>query len=181
MYADLHYTLNPEIIKTLKINYLLINNTYLSQLPAKRQKDLQDKNFFTPVFISNDQKTFILKVEENFLSEGINFEGTFSQLDEIAPAKGTFCLDFPPNITDSTYRILRLIFHRRQMYCDHGGGFYNARLDISLDYSYYDENLTKFDYLVLGKDTKPETVCSCHTELLWEGLSNGIRLWKTRY
>lgn len=181
IYADLHYTLNPEIIKTLKINYLLITEVYLSQLPTERKNDLENKEFFTPVFISDDQKTKIIKIKEKYISEGTNFEGTFNQLDKIAPSTGTYCLDFPPNITDSTYRILRLIFHKRQMYCDHGGAFYNARLDISLDYSYYDENLTKFDYLVLGKNTDPETICNCHTELLWEGLGNNVRFWKTRY
>lgn len=174
-YADLHFTSNPDVIKELKIDYILLRKPYIDQLPKTRQQDLNNVSFFMPVY--KDENTIIVQVNPKFLSEGEIFPGTFSELDKIAPSEGTFCLDFPPNISANTYRILRLIFHNRKMYCDHGGAFYNARLDVEINT--FGETLSRYDYLVLGKDVDPKTFCDCKTELIWSGLGNDIKFWKT--
>lgn len=174
-YADLHYTLNPSIISTLKIDYILINNVYFSQLPKQRQQDLLNMDFFVPVFSSNN--FIILYIKPKFLVEAKNFKGTYNELDQIAPLKGAYCLDYPPNISEHTYRILKLLLYNRKTYCDHGGAFYNARIDISLNPSL--ENPDKYDFLVLGTNIDPQSFCHCQATLLWEGLGNNLKLWKT--
>ena len=179
LYADLHYTLNPQAIKTLKIDYLLITSTYIAQLPKERQEDFLNADFFTPIFTSSDKSTIILEVNPKFLAEGKNFEGTFTQLEQIAPIDGTYCLDYPPNISENTYRILRLLLYNRRTYCDKGGAFYNARVDIDLNPAV--DKPDQYDYFVLGKDVDPQTICNCQTKLLWTGLGNGVKFWKAQY
>ena len=178
-YADLHYTLNPQAIKVLKIDYILTTNSYFAQLPKDRQHDLSNKDYFNPIFTSSDKSTIILEVKSKFLLEGKNFEGTFTQLDQIAPQNGAYCIDYPPNISENVYRILRLLLYDRRHYCNKGGAFYNARLDITLDFPR--DNPDQYDYLVLGKDVDPQTICHCQTKLLWTGLGNGVKFWQTQY
>lgn len=178
-YSDLYYTLNPEIIKELKINYLLISGPYFSQLPKNRQQDFTNNDFFKPVFTLNDNSIIILEVKHRYFSEGKDLDGTFNQLGKIAPRIGTYCLDYPPNITENVYRILKLLLYDRRTYCDHGGAFYNARVDVELNPR--TDNPAKYDYLVLGKDVDPETICHCQAELIWEGMGNGVRFWRTKY
>lgn len=179
MYSDLHYTLNPQALKALKIDYILITNPYFSQLPKERQQDVQDMDFFTPIFTSADNSIIILQVNPKYLSEGKNIDGTFTQLDQIAPQDGTYCVDYPPNISASVYRILRLLLHNRQYYCDKGGAFYNARIDVQLHT--FAGKLDQYDFLVLGKDVDPKTICNCQAKLLWTGLGNGVKFWQTQY
>lgn len=177
-YADLHYSLNPQALKTLKIDYILITNSYFQQLPKERQKDMQDRDFFSLIFTSANNSIIILEIKPKFLSEGKNFEGTFTQLDQIAPQNGTYCVDYPPNISEHVYRILRLLLHNRKYYCDKGGAFYNARIDVELHT--FAGKLDRYDYLVLGKDVDPKTICNCSAKLLWEGLGNGVKFWQTQ-
>lgn len=178
-YADLHYSLNPQAIKLLKIDYILVTNSYTSQLPKERQQDLLNRDFFTPILTTNDNSIIILQVNPKFLSEGKDFEGTFTQLDQIAPQDGTYCVDYPPNISENVYRILRLLLHNRNYYCDKGGAFYNARIDVQLHT--FAGKLGKYDYLVLGKDVDPKTICNCQAKLLWTGLGNDVKFWQTQY
>ncbi|MEK7616898.1 MAG: hypothetical protein AAB414_02500 [Patescibacteria group bacterium] len=178
-YADLHYTLNSQALKALKIDYILISNSYLSQLPKERQQDLQDTDFFTPIFTSDDRSVIILEIKPKFLSEGENFKGTFAELDQIAPQDGSYCIDYPPNISAHTYRILRLLLYNRRHYCSKGGAFYNARIDVTLDFPR--DHPDRYEFLVLGKDVDPKIICNCQAKLLWEGLGNGVKLWQTRY
>lgn len=178
-YADLHYTLNPQALKALKIDYILISNSYFQQLPKERQRDVLNRDFFTPILTSSDNSIIILEVKPKFLSEGKNFEGTFAQLDQIAPLEGAYCIDYPPNISENVYRILRLLVANRKSYCNMGGAFYNARIDVALNYSL--DHPDRYDYLVLGKDVDPQTICHCQTKLLWTGLGNGVKFWQTQY
>lgn len=179
LYADLHYTLNPEALKKLKIDYILITNLYITQLPKERQPDLLNRDFFSPIFTPADNSIIILEVKPKYLSEGKNFEATFTQLEQIAPLEGTYCVDYPPNISENVYRILRLLLHNRNYYCDKGGAFYNARIDVQLHT--FAEKLDHYDYLVLGKDVDPRTICNCQAKLLWSGLGNGVKFWQTQY
>ena len=157
----------------------MITNPYIAQLPKERLQDLLNKDFFTSVFISSDKSMIILEVKPKFLSEGKNFDGTFAQLEQIAPKDGTYCIDYPPNITENVYRILRLLLYDRRHYCNKGGAFYNARIDITLDFPR--DNPDQYDFLVLGKDVDPKTICNCQTKLLWTGLGNGVKFWQTQY
>ncbi len=175
-YADLHYTLNPSLISVLKIDYILINDTYFSQLPKQRQKDLLNTDFFVPVFNSNN--LIILSIKPKFLTEGEDLKGTYTELGQVAPLTGTYCLDYPPNISEHTYRILKLLLYNRKTYCDHGGAFYNARIDISLNPSL--EKPDRYDFLILGADVNPQDFCHCQATILWEGQGNNLRLWKTQ-
>lgn len=178
-YADLHYTLNPQAFKALGIDYILITNPYFQQLPKKRQQDVLNRDFFSPIFTSDDNSVIVLEVKSKFLSEGENFEGTFAQLDQIAPQDGAYCIDYPPNISENVYRILRLLVANRKNYCNGGGAFYNARIDVYLNPPM--EKVNRFDYLLLGKDVDPKTICNCQAKLLWKGLGNGVKFWQTQY
>lgn len=178
-YSDLHFTLNPQSISDLKIDYLLLKNPYIAQLQKERLTDLSNKEFFTPIFISENKDAVILKVNSAYLTQGENYNGTYAEFDKIAPQTGTYCVDYPPNISANTYRILRLILHNRNYYCDKGGAFYNARIDVGLHT--FSGKLDQYDYLVLGKDVDPKDVCNCNAKLLWEGLGNGVKFWKTSY
>lgn len=178
-YADLHYTLNPQALKALKIDYILITNTYVQQLPKERQQDVLNRDFFAPIFTSSDNNIIILEVKHKFLSEGKNFEGTFAQLEQIAPLDGAYCIDYPPNISENVYRILRLLVANRRSYCNLGGAFYNARIDVTLNY--FLDHPDRYNYLILGKGVDPQTICHCQAKLLWTGLGNGVKLWQTQY
>lgn len=176
-YTDLHYTLNPESVKSLKADYILITSLYFEQLPKKRQEDILNREFFTPIFTSGDNSIIILEVKPKFLAEGENFGGTFTELEQIAPLTGAYCIDYPPNITEHVYRILRFLLYNRKISCNNGGAFYNARIDIDLNFRNENE---RYDYLVLGKDTDPQTICHCQAKLLWTGFGNDVKFWQTQ-
>lgn len=177
-YADFYYTLNPQIFKLLRVNYILTSNQYRSSLPQKRQIDLTNPDFFKPVFTNLGTDIIIYEMQENFLTEGKNLEGTFTQLAGIAPLDGTYYIDYPPNISENVFRALRLLLYNRNVYCNRQGGFYNQRIDIEIDKC--NEGAQKYDYLVLGDTVNPETICHCKTTLIWAGLGNGVKFWKTQ-
>ena len=108
-----------------------------------------------------------------------DLDGTFTQLVRTAPLGGTYYLDYPPNITENVFRILRLLFYNRNLYCDRGGAFYNSRIDIDIDNC--KENATIYNYLLLGNAQDPQTICNgCKAILLWQGLGNGVKFWEVK-
>lgn len=177
LYADAYFTLNPDILRTLKINYLIIGNNYLPQLAVSRRQDLVNKRYFQPVFIDSTRKETIFKVSSEYLNEGQNLGGTLSELEQIAPKKGTFYIEYVPNISENMFRALRVLLYDRDVYHPVGAAFYNGSIDIQL--IVHNTLLETYDYLVLGATTNPETICHCDAKLLWTGFGNGIKLWKT--
>lgn len=177
LYSDAYFTLNPEILKTLKINYLIIGDDYLPQLAASRKEDLGNKRYFQPVFTDSIDKETIFKVTSEYLNESKNIGGTFSELEKIAPKKGTFYIEYTPNISENMFRALRVLLHDRDVYHPIGAAFYNGSIDVQL--ITHKTLLENYDYLILGAETDPKTICHCATKLLWIGIGTDIKLWKT--
>lgn len=187
-YADLYLTLNPQSIKKLGIDYIAVNNIYLSNLDKSRLVDLSNIDFFKPLYSSYIDNIVIYKIQDRYLIDGQNLDGTFEQLQEIAPKTGSYYIDYPPNITENIFRALRLLLNDKEIYYNPAGAFYNQRIDIDLKdvRSYTKEKIDeeylkkqKYDYLLLGTSINPETICKCQARLIWNGLGNGIRLWTT--
>ncbi len=176
-YADAYFTLNPDVLQTLKINYLIIGSNYLPQLAIQRKQDLLNTRYFQPVFIDDENKQTIFKVTNEYLYEAKNLEGTLSELEQIAPKKGTFYLEYTPNIPENMFRAVRLLLYDRDVYHPIGAAFYNGSIDVKL--IYHKTLLNNYDYLILGAATDPKTICHCEAKLLWSGFGNNIKLWKT--
>lgn len=178
LYADAYFTLNPAVLRTLKINYLIIGNNYLPQLAVSRRQDLVNKRYFQPVFIDSSRGETIYEVTPEYLNESQNLGGTLTELEQIAPKEGTFYIEYVPNIPENMFRALRLLLYDRNVYNPIGAAFYNGSIDIQL--IVHNTLLDNYDYLVLGATTDPKTVCHCEAKLLWSGFGNGIKLWKTQ-
>lgn len=177
LYADAYYTLNPNTFKTLKLDYLIISDIYLSQLTVQRRNDLMNTSYFQPVFVDPLHQEKILKITPKYLEEGKNLNGTLSQLAEIAPKKGTYFIEYTPNIPENMFRALRVLLYDRDVYHLIGAAFYNGIIDVEI--KLHDRFLDNYDYLILGAATDPKTICRCEAKLLWTGLGNSIKLWKT--
>lgn len=177
-FFDIFYTLNPSTLKLLKVKYLVLGNQYLSQLPKERIADLNNNLFFHPILSSDMRDLTILKIQSNYFEKGSNFRGTFTELSQIAPFEASYYIEDPPVIGESMYRATRLVLADRKLYYRKSVAFYNYQIDVTL--KYYGESAAYYDYLILGKNTDPETICLCQTELVWSGLGNSIRLWKTK-
>ncbi len=176
-YADLYYTLNPSFLKILKVNYLIINNVYLTSLTDKRRVDVLNTEYFQPRFLSDDGTEGVFQVTEKYLREAKNLGGTLEEFNEIAPKTGTFFIDYRTSIPEHMFRTLRLILNDREVYHTPTAAFYNGRIDV--DYFLRKDLPDYYDYLVLGQNADPRNFCNCNARLIWSGTGNGINLWKT--
>lgn len=177
IYLDVFYTLNPEFLKILKLDYIVVSDQYLSQLPEDRIKDLSNTDFFQITFQDPLNNLAILKVTPNYLSSDKNYKGTIYELTKIAPQIGSYFIEDAPNIQENIYRALRLSLNDREMHYNFHAAFYNFQVDIDL--KYYGEPNGDYDYLILGDKTDPKSLCKCNTKLLWQGLGNGVKVWQT--
>lgn len=176
-FFDIFYTLNPSLLKLLKLKYIIVSNEFVSQLPEERVADLKNKLFFEPISSPEANGLTILKIKDEFFDKGKEFEGTFTQLQKIAPLEGSYFIEDPPKIEESMYRSTRLILADRKLYFNKSVAFYNYQIDVTL--KFYGEKADHYDYLILGKNTDPKSICQCNTELFWTGLGDNIKLWKT--
>lgn len=177
LYIDAYLTLNPSTLRSLKIDYLIIGNDYLLQLTASRRQDLVNKRYFQPVFTDPSGGEIIYKVTPEYLNESQNIGGTLSELEQIAPKKGTFYIEYVPNIPEHMFRALRVLLFDRDVYHPIGAAFYNGSIDVEL--IQHETLIENYDYLILGAATDPKTICNCEAKLIWSGFGNGIKLWKT--
>src|SRR3989344_2085639 len=181
-YSDVFYTLNPELVKLLRLDFIVISDQYLSILPSKRVADLKNQNFFQPTFTDWTNNYTVLRILPKYLKEGENLNGTFYQLVQIAPVEGKYFVEEVPIIPEDMHRAVRLALYQREVYerekfFPFSDAFYNFVIDV--DMKYYGVYRGKFDYLILSSKTDPKTICNCATKLLWEGVGNGIKLWET--
>ena len=187
-FFDFYYTLNPETFKILGVDYIITSREYRTNLPKIRQNDLQNPYYFKPMHQFSGYILFgypfeipsniiIYQVLNKYLIEAQNLEGTFSELNRIAPLEGKYYIDYPPNITENIFRALRLLLIDRQLYSKPGGAFYNGLIDV--EPKQYGKFSDWYNYLVLGETVDPKTICSCEAKLIWSGLGNGVKLWKT--
>jgi len=176
VYADLFYTLNPKTVKELKLDFIVVGQRYKETLPLERQKDLDNERYFNIVHIFPGGEV-ILKPTEQYFDKGSTMVGTFDELLKIAPRQGKYYIDYPPNITENIYRLLRLLLSEREIYYNKAGSFYNSRIDVSS--VYYGDYQGPYDFLVIGTSVDPKSICNCSPTLLWQGYKNGVALWQT--
>ena len=176
-YNDIFFTLNPSLLKQLKVKYIIVNDTYISQLPKQRVPDLSNSSFFKPIHKSTTSNNIvILEILDDYFTYGKDLGGTLAELSQIAPKIGSYYLEGYPEIHEDIYRSTRVaLIDRKVYYPGSNGSFYNFQIDVDL--TYYGEK-DDYDYLVLGEKTDPQKICTCKTELMWSGVGNGINLWK---
>lgn len=176
-YADLFYTLNPQILKSLGVRYLILSEDYLKHLPENRKKDILNPDFFHTVFTDDYKKEIIVEVTTDYLSKAQNLGGTFEELNTITPKNGAYYLD-QKSLTENKnlYRTAEMTLVDREIYGAYD--WFNARIDFDLPY--HEPTHDHYDYLVLGEGTDPKIFCNCNNPILiWNGLGNNINLWKT--
>lgn len=176
LYADAYFTLDPAILRELKISYLIIGKNYLPQLTQKRKQDLDNKDYFQVVFQSPNKEETIYKITSKYLAEANNIGGTLTELAQIAPKSGTYYIDSVPLIPERMFAALILSLADRDLYYTKGA-WYDARFNANLKVNPY--LLGRYDFLLLSDKTPPEAICSCQAKLMWSGTGNGIKLWKT--
>ncbi|MBI3103875.1 hypothetical protein HYZ05_02960 [Candidatus Daviesbacteria bacterium] len=167
-YVDLYYTLNPGILKNLKVEYLMINNFYYSSLPNLRKQDLLNPDYFQKVY--SDPTETILKVLPSYIENSQTLSGTLEELARIAPSDGSIYID-----QDSIefYRAMVMTLRERDIYGAHN---YWSRIEGKIPIL---GNLDHYDYLILRQGKDPKSICNCDPEVIWEGFGNGLKLWST--
>lgn len=164
---DLIYTLNPEAIKKLKVDYLFVTNDQLQTLNSERKKDLENPNFFLEVYKDAEGKVF--KVLPTYLTEGKNIKGGISDLSDRIHKDSNMYLDYPPRIDGALRAALLLVLKERgNIYAEWKSGAFNyIETKIIINKPSPDNN---YDYLVLGPATNPVEICNC---------KRAIEVWRT--
>ncbi len=178
-YLDLFFTLNPEILKKLKANYIMTNKVYRSILPAKRLADLNNMEYFETVFSDKEGDITILKILPLFLLKAENYEGTFYELSQILPANGAFFIEQSPGIKEEVWRVVFLTLQMKDYEMYYNPKFlpvYNFIINVDLKFN--GQSNDRYDYLVLGSKTDPKSICNCQTELFWEHSGGYVKVWK---
>lgn len=178
-YLDLFFTQNPEILKNLKVDYVMTNKLYRSTLPAERLADLNNTEYFKIVYSDKEGDITISKILPAYFLKAENYQGTFYQLSQVLPLKGAFFIEQPSGIVEAVWRVtfLTLQMNDYEMY-------YNAdfipiyNFIINFDLKFNGETNEKYDYLVLGPKTDPRFICNCQTKLFWSQVAGYVNIWK---
>lgn len=179
-HIDLVQTLNPELIELFKIDYLVIDSEYFENMPENRKKELVNREYFTLEYNESRGKewTRIYKVNSSYLESTESLGGTFSELVSLIPSKSRVFIDDYQNVHPFNQYRKAIIFALREYepYLVWGPGAYlNVENDLV---TYTPDKAERFDYLVLFKDTNPNSICQCDAKEIWRGLNNNIVLWK---
>ena len=179
-YLDLFFTLNPQILKILKVEYIMTNKQYRSTLSQNRLADLNNTKYFQPVYNDADKDVIISKVLPQYLKDGENYQGTFYDLDMKLPSRGSFFIESPDQgIVQGVWRVAFLTLQKRDYeiyYSLSRVWFYN--FIINVDMKFNGETADKYNYLVLGPDTDPASICHCQTKLFWSQIGGYVKVWK---
>ncbi len=180
-YFDAFYTLNPSSFKTLDVNYLVMDDNLFKKLPEIRQQELMNPKYFSLVY-KNSQDLLserIYQINDAFLNEAKDLNGTFAELDQIIPKQAEIFVDDRRDINswNHLFKAVTLKFKDRNSYTVNSPVTY-MQADVYYRIGFADK-APKYDYLILYKTTKPESVCNCHPQLIWQGLDNEVSLWKT--
>lgn len=179
-YLDLFFTLNPEILKTLRVEYVMTNKLYRSTLSSKRMADLNNEDYFKTAYSDKDGDVVISKVSPTYFLKAENYNGTFYELSQILPSMGAFFIEQPPGINETVWRVAFLTL---QMHDDYQM-YYSLKFIpiynfiINVDLKFNGESADKYDYLVLGSQTDPKSICHCQTKLFWSHGAGYVKVWK---
>ncbi len=161
---DLITTLDPQSLRSLKIDYLYIKSNVLSNFSLQRQKDISNVSFFKPVY--TDEAGTLYEVLQSYNATGN--ENTIKSLSQLILPSSSIFIDSVPSINFYVRAAMILgLEDSGDLYSIWGSGHYN----------YVEKFLTindiskagKYDYLVLGPKTNPLSVCKCSSvKKIWQ-------------
>lgn len=171
---DVIYTLNPDPLKDLKIDYIFISNNQLNYLPQVRKLDIGNNHFFEKVY--ENQEGIIFKILLSYLESGNSIGGALSDLKKYMNSGASVYLDYPYRIDGSLRAaILLLLKDYSNIYSEWRSGTFNY-IETRLVFNTPTIN-DKYSYLILGPKTNPLEVCNCKSvNILWQ--TYGFVLYK---
>lgn len=177
-YIDIAYYLSPKALKKLKVSTILIDADFYQTMLDNRKKQLDNNQYFTLIYTnySNNWEK-IYKVEDKYLTEGDEMEGTFDEMGKIISKNNGIYIDNEENFNPNFLR-RPLIFalRDRDLYFNPQSGVY---LNVEADILFHQPNKEdRYDYLILGKNTDPEKICQCQPKLFWQGLKDEVKIWR---
>ncbi len=178
-YLDLFFTQNPEILKILKVDYIMTNKLYRSTLLSERLADFNNMEYFQTVYSDKEGDIIISKILPAYFLKAQNYKGTFYELSQILPSKGTFFIEQPPGIKEAVWRVAFLTLQMRDFEMYYSLKFipvYNFIINVDLKFN--GESNDKYDYLMLGSKTDPKSICYCQAKLVWSQVTGYVNLWK---
>ena len=179
-YLDIAYYLSPQALKKLKIEIILLDSYYYENLLPQRKEQLKNIKYFETLFVKeNTDHSWekIFKVKPEYLNSKNELPGTIEELQNENLLNGRIYIDNEENFNPSFLR-RAIIFSLRKKdlyYLPQSGVYLNVESSIN---SHYPVDSKVYDFLILGKNTKPEDVCKCEATLIWKGLKNEIFIWK---
>ena len=162
---DVINTLNPSEMKALKITYLYVLDNQVGRFPLKRQKDLENQDYFKKVYKDNFGSLY--QVSKQYYEKGENMAGTISELSEILKG-GNIFLDNPPNFNFYVRAALALeLKDKENVYSVWGPGIFNY-IETKIILKQPEDGIS-YDYIVVGPDLDPKAVCKCNEIVkIWE-------------
>lgn len=179
-YLDIAYFLSPYALADLKISLLLIDSYFYKSLPEIRKIQLDKDEYFEQVFDnsagSSDWER-IYRIKKDYLTEGAEIDGTFKQLAMSVPKKGRIYIDSEENFDPSFLRraIIFSLRDREIYFLPQSGVYLNVEQDINQHNPGMD---IEYNFLVLGRNNRPDKVCDCSTKLIWKGLKDEVFIWQ---
>lgn len=180
-YLDLVFTLNPDIVKKLKVSYLIVDANYFQTLSEIRKRDIQNAQFFEKVFETSTPYAAwerIYRIKDKYISEASILPGTFDELTSLILKDAILYIeDWKSENPWATLRkAVMFALKDWNPYATPGSGVYlNVEAFINLREPH---KAQKFDYLVLYKDTNPNSICACSLKLIWQGIGGNVKVWK---
>lgn len=181
-YLDIAYSLSPKALSKLDIDLVLIDSDFYKNLNSLRKKQLEDENLFQQLFYGKlDQNRWekVFKIRPSYLNES-ELVGTIDELAKKVSSNSKIYVDNEENFQPPYLRraIIFTIRNRNLYFLPQSGVYLNVETYINQKYP---DSKIKYDYLLLGKNTNPESLCNCNAELTWKGLNDEVLLWKTNY
>ncbi|MBI3103891.1 hypothetical protein HYZ05_03040 [Candidatus Daviesbacteria bacterium] len=180
-YLDIAYFLSPGALADLKISLLMIDASFYKSLPEVRKIQLGNKKYFEQVFDNSADFSDwerIYRIKQDYLKEAPEIDGIFKQLVMMVPKKGRVYIDNEENFDPSFLRraIIFSLRDRELYFLPQSGVYLNVEQEINQKNPNKD---TEYDFLVLGRNNRPDKVCDCSAKLIWKGLKDEVFIWKT--
>lgn len=157
---DIILALNPRDMAALKIKYLYIQNDQFPQITSARLSDLKNPRFFTKIY--SDQFGTLYQVNQEYLSLGENDDSLsiYGLTQSIGSNKNVY-LESTPGIQMVIRQVIWLALKAENtVYTNWGSGIFNYIETPIVRFPPSSE--MKYDYVIVGNDTDPLSVCNCH-------------------
>lgn len=182
-YFDIAYSLSPSALKKLKISMILIDYQFFQTLPQIRKEQLENSAYFRKIFdnsdIQNQNWEKIYTINDEYIKMGKEIDGTFRDLKQVIPNQGRIYIDNEENFYPSYLRraVIFSLRDRDLYYLPQSGVYLNVEAYINQN----NPQNRNYDYLVLGPNTDPKSICGCRAKIIFRGLNNKTYVWRTEY